>query len=68
MKTVLTFFMLVLVFASGCGEPQHACFDQQLYKDHKDAFCTADCPGVIGCDGKHYCNACEAARVGIEAH
>ena len=28
--------------------------------------CTADCPGVCGCDGKFYCNACGAAAAGID--
>jgi hypothetical protein len=28
--------------------------------------CTADCPGVCGCDGKFYCNACGAHMAGTD--
>jgi len=28
--------------------------------------CTEDCPGVCGCDGKFYCNACLAHRAGTD--
>jgi hypothetical protein len=28
--------------------------------------CTADCPGVCGCDGKFYCNACVAHNAGTD--
>jgi hypothetical protein len=28
--------------------------------------CPADCPGVCGCDGKFYCNACVAHQAGID--
>lgn len=28
--------------------------------------CTADCPGVCGCDGAFYCNACGANAAGVD--
>jgi hypothetical protein len=28
--------------------------------------CTDDCPGVCGCDGKFYCNACSAQQAGVD--
>ncbi len=58
---LLCAFYLVLCFSS-CKKD---CFDQDLYDQYKDAFCTEDCPGVTGCDGKIYCNECEANRQGI---
>jgi hypothetical protein len=30
--------------------------------------CTKDCPGACGCDGKSYCNACEANRAGTDVN
>jgi hypothetical protein len=41
------------------------CVDNALKEQYKNAFCTQDCPGIVGCDDKTYCNECEAARFGI---
>lgn len=32
----------------------------------KPSGCTDDCPGVCGCDGKFYCNACGAQQAGVD--
>ena len=34
----------------------------------RPATCTDDCPGVCGCNGMFYCNACEASRDGTDIH
>lgn len=67
MKTLLFYSLVVMgVLISACHKGEHACYSRQLEKEYKDKFCTADCPGVVGCDGKSYCNECEANRKGIK--
>jgi hypothetical protein len=60
---VFYFFALIAVITS-CKK-EVGCYDEALYKQHKDDFCTMDCPGVVGCDGKNYCNECIARTQGI---
>lgn len=63
---LLSITVLVLMLTACSKDGSHSsCFDQKLYDAYKDKFCTEDCPGVIGCDGKEYCNACIAASQGI---
>ncbi|MCE7891527.1 MAG: hypothetical protein DYH12_17820, partial [Sorangiineae bacterium PRO1] len=45
----------------GCGYP-----DAQGVCKPRPQGCTADCPGVCGCDGKFYCNACGANAAGAD--
>jgi len=50
-------------------------YDEQMACGEGDAtgvctprptICSRDCPGTCGCDGKFYCNACEAHRAGAD--
>ncbi len=66
MKKLIILFLLALVASLfSCKEKESSCYDSSLV--HNNA-CTADCPGVIGCDGKTYCNECEAHRQGIRVN
>ncbi len=60
---VIVIGMMIAVTANSCSKGD--CYDRELYELHRNDFCTTDCPGVTGCDGKTYCNECEANRNGI---
>lgn len=63
MKTTFAFLIVIsLIFAACHTEGARPCPDRSI--KHNNA-CTADCPGVKACDGKTYCNECEAARAGF---
>lgn len=47
-----------------CDFPSGACGGVGTCSPRPDA-CTADCPGVCGCDGAIYCNACTANASGV---
>jgi hypothetical protein len=68
-KSVVTisiaFFALCAAFSLQSCHKWSNCYDAQLEATNKNMLCTEDCPGVIGCDGKKYCNECIANSVGI---
>ncbi|CAN5351688.1 hypothetical protein BH09BAC5_BH09BAC5_11620 [soil metagenome] len=63
--------LMILVFAMAlsflsCKKDKSSCYEELLFQQHKNDICTADCPGVTGCDGNIYCNECDANRKGIQ--
>jgi len=66
-KTILTTTILLIIttFLSTSCKKESSCYDKKLHEQHKNDVCTADCPSVIGCNDKSYCNECEARREGI---
>ena len=64
-KVLLPLVVLLMMGAFPACRKHPACWDEALYNEHKNDVCTADCPGVRGCDGKTYCNECVANREGI---
>ena len=55
----------LLLFIVCCKKKTTSCYDEKLKQQYEAALCTADCPGVTGCDGKTYCNECQANSQGI---
>lgn len=61
----LTFLLIIFGIALiSCTKKEQSCQDLEMKENHS-GICTADCPGVTGCDGKFYCNECEANANGI---
>jgi hypothetical protein len=60
--SLVVFVALILISFSGCNKD---CYNPSLENEFKDKACTTDCPGVTGCDGKEYCNECEANKKGV---
>jgi hypothetical protein len=65
MNTIkLNLMIIALVASSSCKRDQSGCYDAKLQADRTKRICTADCPGVVACNGKTYCNECMANNEG----
>jgi hypothetical protein len=63
MKSILASFLVFSFFSlASCNKD---CYNPSLENAYKNSMCPTDCPGVTGCDGKTYCNECEANKLGV---
>lgn len=62
------FFLLLIIssFFISCDKSKPSCYSRSLERKSKKSGCLTDCPGVTGCDGKFYCNECDANKHGIK--
>ena len=52
-----------------CDYPGDMCGEGDMHVGDcmpRPQMCSKDCPGACGCDGKFYCNVCEAQRAGYD--
>lgn len=72
MKNILFFvkpliFLGIIICAGSCRKDlPSSCYEKSYHEAHKEDICTQDCPGVVGCDGKNYCNECVMNSHGIK--
>ncbi len=59
---ILVSFALGAMLAGGCKKKE-TCYDESKVDSSKA--CSLKCSLICGCDGKEYCNPCEAEKVGI---
>lgn len=61
--------------SAACGAGEYCALPAAAKCDRSDSdaqcltvpdSCATDCPGVCGCDGRFYCNACRAERAGVD--
>ena len=64
--TIAFLWGLTVIISCNKDNVTDNCYDEQLYQANKNNNCPQDCPGVVGYDGKTYCNECEAFKQGIK--
>ncbi|MCB0820527.1 MAG: hypothetical protein KDC13_07880 [Bacteroidetes bacterium] len=61
-KFLYSALAVIAILSTSCNKD---CYNPSLENQYKNAVCPTDCPGVTGCDGKTYCNECEANKLGV---
>ena len=64
MKNV-SFFLALSFLTIGFSACNKDCFNPSLEEEFSKQNCPMDCPSVIGCDNKEYCNECLANKAGV---
>jgi hypothetical protein len=57
-------FVFFIAFLTNCKLDHEVCYDEEMEESHS-GICPRDCPQVCGCDGKTYCNECNANSKGV---
>ena len=65
-KTILCLAVLTVTLSFCKKKLPESCYEKSYENSHKNDACITNCPGVIGCDKKTYCNECEMHRMGIK--
>jgi hypothetical protein len=65
MKKACLVLLMAFVLVSCKKNKEADCYDPALKQHFEKIACLQDCPGVVGCDGKQYCNECIANSQGI---
>ncbi|RYE23385.1 MAG: hypothetical protein EOP51_10705 [Sphingobacteriales bacterium] len=63
--TVALFGICTFTACTKDGGDNGYCISEVTKARHKDDVCPSACPGVVGCDGKKYCNLCAANKAGV---
>lgn len=66
MKKIFIVCLFACLFSSCRKGLPLSCYDTFYHNKHKKDVCNQDCPGVVGCDGKNYCNQCIMHSNGIK--
>jgi hypothetical protein len=61
----LALFGMCTISACNKEDGDGYCTSDVTKARHAKDVCPTACPGVTGCDGKKYCNLCEANKAGV---
>jgi len=62
---IFTIALFAVCTLSACSKNDEYCYSEVTKAKHANDTCPTKCVEVTGCDGKIYCNLCEANKAGI---